>query len=122
MAVSHAGLGGLVYGAVALFDKKQAGGLPDKTLLVVTPSKVHVYKASIKGRGFKAGDEVAVWDRDAVQASTEQKSGVTMLTRRVARRGREGHAGARRGPRRSGQPGADAGAQGRRGHELAPAQ
>ena len=80
MAVSHAGLGGLVYGAVALFNKKQAGGLPDKTLWVITPSKVHVYKATIKGRGFKAGDEVAVWDRDAVQASTEQKSGVTMLT------------------------------------------
>lgn len=80
MAVSHAGLGGLVYGAVALFNKKQAGGLPDKTLWVVTPTKVHVYKATIKGRGFRAGDEVAVWDRAGIRASTEPKSGVTMLT------------------------------------------
>ncbi len=80
MAVSHAGLGALVYGAIALFQKKQAGGLPDKALLVVTPTKLHAYKAKVKGRGFVAGDEVAVWDRVGLRASTEQKSGLTMLT------------------------------------------
>lgn len=80
MAVSHAGLGGLVYGAIALFQKKQAGGLPDKALLVATPTKLHAYKAKVKGRGFQAGDEVAVWDRAGLRASTEPKMGLTMLT------------------------------------------
>lgn len=80
MAISHAGLGGLAYAAAALRSKKQAGGLPDKTLFVVTPTKLHAFKAKIKGRGFKIGDEVAVWDRAALRASTERKSGVTMLT------------------------------------------
>jgi len=80
MAVSHAGLGGLVYGAIALFQKKQAGGLPDKALLVATPTKLHAYKVKIKGRGFRAGDEVAIWDRAGLRASIEPRSGVTMLT------------------------------------------
>ena len=80
MGISYGGLGGLAYAASSLFSKKQAGGLPDKTLFVVTPTKVHAFKAKIKGRGFKAGDEVAVWDRSAIRASTEVKSGMTMLT------------------------------------------
>ena len=80
MGVSHAGLGGIAYAASALFSKKQAGGLPDKTMFVVTPSKLHAFKAKIKGRGWRIGDEVAVWDRAAIQASTEVKMGMTMLT------------------------------------------
>jgi hypothetical protein len=80
MAVSHAGLGALVYGAIALFHKDKAGGLPDKTLFVATPTKLHAYKARIKGRGFRIGDEVAVWDRAGLRAGTEQKAGLTMLT------------------------------------------
>ncbi|MEO8093261.1 MAG: hypothetical protein ABI726_11225 [bacterium] len=80
MAASDAGLGALVYGAVALFHKKQAGGLPDKAMLVATPTKVHAYKVRIKGRDWKVGDEVAVWDRAGLRASTAQKSGLTMLT------------------------------------------
>jgi hypothetical protein len=80
MAISHAGLGAVAYAGAALFSKKQAGGLPDKTLFVATPTKLHAYKAKIKGRGFKIGDEVAVWERSALQASTDQRSGLTMLT------------------------------------------
>jgi hypothetical protein len=80
MGVSYGGLGGIAYAASALFSKKQAGGLPDKALLVATPTKIRAFKAGVKGRGFKIGDEVAVWDRAGVKASTEQKMGLTMLT------------------------------------------
>ena len=80
MGVSYGGLGGLAYAASALMSKKQAGGLPDKALLVATPTKIRAYKAKVKGRGFKIGEEVAVWEREGVTASTEQKMGLTMLT------------------------------------------
>ena len=80
MAISTAGLGGLVYAAAALFSKKKAGGLPDQALLVATPTKVHAYKAGPKGRNWKIGDEVAVWERAGLHATTEQKMGLTMLT------------------------------------------
>jgi hypothetical protein len=80
MAISHAGLGAIAYAGAALLTKKQAGGLPDKTLFVATPTKLHAFKAKVKGRGFKIGNEVAVWDRAALKASAEKKTGVTMLT------------------------------------------
>jgi hypothetical protein len=80
MGISHAGVGALAYAGASLFAKKKAGGLPDKALFVVTPTKLHAFKARIKGRGFKIGDEVAVWDRDGLHASTEPKMGLTMLT------------------------------------------
>ena len=75
MGISHAGLGGIAYAGAALFSKKRAGGLPDKALLVATPTKLRAFKAKIKGR-----DEVAVWDRAGIQASTKQSLGLTMLT------------------------------------------
>jgi hypothetical protein len=80
MGISYGGLGGLAYAASALFSKKQAGGLPDKALFVATPTKVRAFKARVKGRGFRIGDEVAVWDRAGLKATTEAKAGLTMLT------------------------------------------
>jgi hypothetical protein len=80
MGISHAGVGAIAYAGASLFAKKRAGGLPDKTLFVATPSKLHAFKARIKGRGFKIGDEVAVWDRSGLRAGTEPKMGLTMLT------------------------------------------
>lgn len=80
VGISYGGLGGIAYVASALFSKKQAGGLPDKALLVATPTKIRAFKARIKGRGWKVGDEVAVWERAGLKASTEQKLGLTMLT------------------------------------------
>jgi hypothetical protein len=80
MGISKGRLGALAYAGAALRSKKQAGGLPDKTLFVATPTKLHAFKAGIKGRGFKIGDEVAVWDRSGLRASTEPKMGLTMLT------------------------------------------
>ena len=46
MGISNAGLGGIVYAGAALFSKKQAGGMPDKALLVATADKIHAYKTS----------------------------------------------------------------------------
>jgi hypothetical protein len=80
MAISHAGLGGIAYAANSLFNKKKAGGLPQRVFLVVTPTKVHGFKWDIKGRNYKLKDEAAVWDREGLRVSTEQKMGLTMLT------------------------------------------
>jgi hypothetical protein len=77
-AASKAG-GGLVYAGIKLMRKKKAGGLPDKVMLAVTPDKVYAFKLKV-GREYKLGDEVAVWDRGGIQASTASKSGMTALT------------------------------------------
>ena len=77
-AASKAG-GGLVYAGVKLFGKKKAGGLPDKVMIAVTPDKVYAYKLKL-GREYKLGDEVAVWDRGGLLASSERSSGMTAMT------------------------------------------
>lgn len=78
-AASKAG-GGLAYAAVALGRKKKAGGLPDKVLLALTPTKLHAYKVKFRGRGVKLGDEVAVWDRAALRVGTQKSMNMTQLT------------------------------------------
>ncbi|MDX6582744.1 MAG: hypothetical protein QOI10_1928 [Solirubrobacterales bacterium] len=80
MAISHAGLGGIVYAANSLFNKKKAGGLPQRVFLVVTPTKIHAFKWDIKGRNYKLKDEAAVWERPGLRFSTASKMGLTMLT------------------------------------------
>jgi hypothetical protein len=77
-AASKAG-GGLVYAGIKLMRKKKAGGLPDKVMIAVTPDKVYAFKLKV-GRDYKLGDEVAVWDRGGILASSERKSGMTALT------------------------------------------
>ena len=79
-AISKGGLGGLVYAANSLRNKKKAGGLPQQAFLVVTPTKLHAFKYKIRGRGYTLQDEVAVWDRPGLRFSTENKMGLTMLT------------------------------------------
>ena len=80
MAISKVQLGGLVYAANSLRNKKKAGGLPQNIFLIVTPSQLYAYKYKTKGRDYRLTDEVAVWQRDGLRVSTEQKMGVTMLT------------------------------------------
>jgi hypothetical protein len=80
MAISNAGLGGIAYAANSLFNKKKAGGLPQRVFLVVTPTRVHAFKWDFKGRNYKLKDEAAVWGREGLRVSTEQKLGLTMLT------------------------------------------
>ena len=79
-AISKGGLGGLVYAANSLRNKKKAGGLPSRVFLVVTPTKLHAFKWDLRGRNYRLKDEVAVWDRPGLRISTEQKLGLTMLT------------------------------------------
>jgi len=78
-AASKAG-GGLPYLIVNLFRKKQAGGLPDRVMLAVTPTKLHAFKWKPKGRNMVIGDEVAVWERAALEISTGSGAGMTKLT------------------------------------------
>ena len=76
---SKAQLGGLVYAGIKMMRKKKAGGLPDKVMLAVTPDRLYAFKLSV-GRSYKLGDEVAVWERPALQVSTDSSGGMTALT------------------------------------------
>jgi hypothetical protein len=81
MGVSKVQGGALAYGAISLFNKKKAGGLPQRTMLVVTPTRVFAFKWKLKGRAMPiTGGELASWDRDSLQVSTERKQSLTMLT------------------------------------------
>jgi hypothetical protein len=77
-AASKAG-GGLVYAGIKLMNKKKAGGLPDKVMIAVTPAKIYAFKLKV-GRDYKLGDEVAVWDRGGIVASSDRSGGMTALT------------------------------------------
>jgi hypothetical protein len=80
MVASKAQLGGAVYAGIKLFNKKKAGGLPERVMLAVTPDKLYALKFGFKGRDYKIKDEAAVWDRAGLKISTEVKSGMTALT------------------------------------------
>jgi hypothetical protein len=77
-AASKAG-GGLVYAGIKLMRKKKAGGLPDKVMVAVTPAKVYAFRLKV-GRDYRVGDEVAVWNRGGIVASSDRGSGMTALT------------------------------------------
>jgi hypothetical protein len=76
---SKAQMGGLVYAGIKMLRKKKAGGLPDKVMLAVTPSRLYAFKLGL-GRDYKLGDEVAVWERPALRVSTDRSGGMTALT------------------------------------------
>lgn len=80
MVASKAQLGGIVYAGIKLFNKKKAGGLPERVVLAVTPQKLYAFNFSIRGRDYKLKDEVGVWDRAGLRISSERKSGMTALT------------------------------------------
>jgi hypothetical protein len=80
-AASKAQMGGIVYSAIKLLRKKQAGGLPDKVLLVVTAEKLYALDLGFRGRDYKIKGEAAVWDRPGLRISTAKgSSGMTSLT------------------------------------------
>jgi hypothetical protein len=78
-AASKAQLGGLVYAGIKMMRKKKAGGLPDKVMLAVTPNRLYAFKLNV-GRGYKLGEEAAVWERPALKVSTDRSGGMTALT------------------------------------------
>ena len=58
MVASKAQMGGLVYAGIKMFNKKKAGGLPERVMLAVTPDSLYAFKLGVKGRNYKIGDEV----------------------------------------------------------------
>jgi hypothetical protein len=79
-AASKAQLGGLVYAGIKMFNKKRAGGLPDKIVLAATPTKIYAFNLGFKGRDYRIKGEAAVWDRAGLRISTDRRSGMTALT------------------------------------------
>lgn len=79
-AASKAQLGGLVYGGIKMLRKKKAGGLPDKVILVVTPTRIRAFKLGFRGRDYKLGDEVAAWERNGLKADADHSGSMTALT------------------------------------------
>jgi len=64
---------------INLIGKKRAGGLPQRFLLAVTPTKVRAYKFAQKRSGLRVGDELAVWDRAELRVTATEAA----LTMRV---------------------------------------
>ena len=100
MVASKAQMGGLVYAGIKLFNKKKAGGLPERVMLAVTPERIYAFNFGFKGRNYKIKEEVAVWDRAGLRIGAERKSGMTALTIESPAEG-EGDPGRRR---RRGRP------------------
>ena len=67
-------------GAQRCSPRSRPAGCPTRRCWSRRPPSSGPSRPAIKGRGFKIGDEVAVWERAGVKASTEQKTGLTMLT------------------------------------------
>ncbi len=80
MVASKAQMGGIVYAGIKMMRKKKAGGLPERVMLAVTPTKLYAFNFGFKGRNYKIKEEVAVWDRTGLRISTDRKGGMTALT------------------------------------------
>lgn len=72
--------GRIPYAIGSLVNKKRSGRLPQRVFLVVTPTKLHAFDYSFKGRNYKLKKEAAVWERAALRIDTERKMNLTMLT------------------------------------------
>jgi hypothetical protein len=72
--------GGLPYAAVGMMRKKRSGGMPDKVILAVTPTKLYAFSWKMKGRNYRVKDEVGVWDRSALRCSSAKAGNMTALT------------------------------------------
>ena len=79
-AISKAQLGAVAYAANKLFNKKKAGGLPERVMLALTPQRLYAFNLGFRGRDVKLKEEVAVWERSGLRCSTERSSGMTALT------------------------------------------
>ena len=69
----------LAASAISLVGKKRAGGLPERFLLVVTPSKIRAFAFKQKRSDLRVRDELAVWDRESIRVSCAE----TALTMRL---------------------------------------
>jgi len=70
----------LAASAIKLVGKKRAGGLPQRFLLVVTPSKIRAFAFKQKRSDLRVGDELAVWDRGSIRVSCRETAVTMRLT------------------------------------------
>jgi hypothetical protein len=70
----------LAASAIKLVGKKRAGGLPQRFLLVVTPSKIRAFAFKQKRADLRVGDELAVWDRGSIRVSIRETAVTMRLT------------------------------------------
>jgi len=80
MVASKVPVGGVIYAGIRLARKKKAGGLPERVMLVLTPTNLYALNFGFKGRDYKIKEEVAVWGRDGLRVSTQRNTGMTALT------------------------------------------
>ena len=66
--------------AIRLVGKKRAGGLPQRFVLVVTPSKIHAFAFKQRRSDLRVRDEVAVGDRDSIRLSWRETAMTMRLT------------------------------------------
>ena len=66
--------------AIRLVGKKKAGGLPQNFVLVLTEAKLYAYQSKTRRASFELTDELAVWDRAAIQLSTKETTLAMQLT------------------------------------------
>jgi hypothetical protein len=77
---SKAQLGALVYAGIKMLRKKEAGGLPDKVILAVTPDRIRAFALKVRGRDCKIGEEVASWERAGLTVDAYRGGAMTSLT------------------------------------------
>jgi hypothetical protein len=90
LVADKAQLGGLVYAGVKMFNKRKAGGLPDKVLLALTADRLYAFDVAYKRGGWVVKKEAAAWDRQALRTATEMRSGMTVLKIEVPAEGWSG--------------------------------
>ncbi len=71
--------GGLPYAAVSMMRKKRSGGMPEKVILAVTPTKLYAFTWKMKGRNYRVKDEAAVWDLAGLRCSRSQAGAMTAI-------------------------------------------
>jgi len=72
--------GALPSAAINLARKKRAGGMPDRLILAVTPTRLYAFSFKPKGRGYRVKDEAAVWERSNLECSRGRGGNMTTLT------------------------------------------
>ena len=70
----------LAASAIKLVGKKRAGGLPQRFLLVVTPSKIRAFAFKQKRADLRVREELAVWDRGSIRVSFRETAVTMRLT------------------------------------------
>jgi hypothetical protein len=71
--------GGLPYAAVSMMRKKRSGGMPEKVILAVTPTKLYAFTWKMKGRNYRVKDEAAVWDLAGLRCARSKAGPMTAI-------------------------------------------